>query len=244
MGSSSYTSVCVFVVSSSLPSEREIYFTKYQITIFLLGEDNVFCVYVPLCNHFRCENKQWRRGKRTVFFMFPFVFLVWLLLILGFNSGSWPRWKMDMLKKKKKWKKVYTPGCVCVCMSVEAKVLIRYRLLGSASRLRESTPRVYIFPILALHTHTPPLLYFLFHQTFFSVSQSIWHTQLTPAPHSQEGEVVIRGGRGVEEIFPFFFIRESCPNSLTPPLYAKDFFREFHRPKFFLFLCIIKQKLG
>jgi hypothetical protein len=133
-------------------------------------------------------------------------------------------------------------------MSVGAKVLIRYRLLGSASRLRESTPRVYIFPILALHTHThtlPPFstssstrLFFPFLNRYGTRSSLLLLT-------GKEGEVVIRGGRGVQEIFLFFFIRESCPNPLTPPLYAKDFFREFHRPKFlFLFLCIIKQKLG
>lgn len=206
----------------------------------------VFCVYVPLCNHFRCGNKQWRRGKRTVFFdvLFPYVFLVWLLLILGFNNGSWPRWKMDMLKKKKVEESLHPWVCVYVRRSKSIDSLSTFGVCESTTGV--DSARIHFPYFSPTHTHTlPPFstssstrLFFPFLNRYGTRSSLLLLT-------GKEGEVVIRGGRGVQEIFLFFFIRESCPNPLTPPLYAKDFFREFHRPKFlFLFLCIIKQKLG
>lgn len=145
------------------------------------------------------------------------------------HAGRWICWK------RKKWKKVYTPGCVC--MSVGAKVLIRYRLLGSASRLRESTPRVYIFPILALHTHThsPPSPLPLPPDFFFRFSIDMAHAAHSCSSLAKRGRLLYVVDEGCRKYFYSSLlgnlVRIHWPRPCTPRIFSGN----FTDPSFFFF---------
>lgn len=159
-------------------------------------------------------------------------------------ASSYPRFQQRKLAtledgyvEKEKSGRKFTPLCVCVYVR-PSKVLIRYRLLGSASRLRESTPRIH-FPYFSpthTHTHTLPPSPLPLPPDFFRFSIDMAHAAHSCSSLARGGGCYTwtRGGGNI----PFFFIRESCPNPLTPP---KDFFREFHRPKFFFFFASLNR---